>query len=160
MRMLCTLLAPLLVTTAAAQSVNDVGLTMDGGILTVIYGQICGPVSCAPFPAGAVHCNDRRTLTHYGAMNTPYVVAIGMPAACWQFPGIANQLLLLPPVTPLAIGVCAQPSPTSVCPQWFARIPLVVPPTGPIGFAFRLQSLGVGNAGIPAFGPALDVTLL
>lgn len=159
MRILSACLSAVAAATACAQSVNDVGLTMDGGILTVIYGQMCGATSCTPFPAGSVHFHDTRTVTHYGAVNSPYIVAIGFPGPCLPFPGIGNNLLLLPPPLTLFVGVAVQPVLTGACRQAGARNTLTTPPSGPIGLVFRLQSLGVGNAGLPAFGPALEATL-
>lgn len=141
---------------AAAQA-TDVGLTMTGGLLTVIYGQACGPVACTPFSGGAMAPGESRVIVHHAARNTPYVLAIGFAGPCTAFPGIENSLLLqLLPAT-LSVGVASAPSLTSVCPQAQARYQLNLPMTAPTGFSFRLQSLGVSNSGALAFGPAIDV---
>ncbi|GAB4156069.1 MAG: hypothetical protein Fur0037_24370 [Planctomycetota bacterium] len=153
------LLCSALSAAAVAQSENDVGLTMDGGILTVIYGQNCGPLACTPFPAGGVTFLDRRTVIAYGAMQSPYMVALGLRGPCLQFPGVGNRLLLQLPAAPLFLGVCDRPLMTGACRQYMGRNSFVLPPSGPAGLAFRMQSVGVGNAGIPAFGPALDLVL-
>ena len=50
-----------------AQHVTDVGLMMDGGMLTVIYGQKCGPFSCQPFQAGTTATNQPYQVYVYGA---------------------------------------------------------------------------------------------
>ena len=143
-----------------ATGVNDVGLTLSGGVLTVIYGQTCGPLACAPFPGGTIALGETRTVTHWAAPTTPYVLAIGFPGPCIQFPGVANSLLLGFPIETLAIGTVQLASSISACRQGAARYTLVMPPAGPTGIMFRLQSLGVGNSGALAFGPAIEVTLL
>src|SRR5688572_2394952 len=93
----CLLLCALVARSASAQAI-DVGLTMDGGALTVIYGQDCGPVPCTPFPGGSVGANQQRNLTHYAAPQTLYVIAIGVPAPCTPIPGFDNALLLGGPI--------------------------------------------------------------
>src|SRR5688500_15103385 len=43
-----------------AQTANDVGLQMSGGILTVIYGQMCGAVTCTPLTGGGITPGETR----------------------------------------------------------------------------------------------------
>jgi hypothetical protein len=151
---LCTLSA------AVPAQVQDVGLTLDGGMLTVLYGQICGPVGCATFPGATIAFGETRTVAHYAALNSPFVLAIGLPTPCWQVPGIANDALLGAPIITLAVGSASQPILTGACNQAGARVRLSMPPAGPSGVTFVLQSLGVSNSGAIAFGPAIEVTTL
>jgi hypothetical protein len=141
-----------------AQGVTDVGLTLDGGALTVLYGQTCGAVACAPFPGATIGYGTTRTLTHYAALNSPFVLAMGLPGPCFQFPGIANSVLLGAPIVTLAVGITNQPVLTAACRVAGVRYQLAMPPAGPIGLVVRFQSLGVSNSGMPAFGPAIEVT--
>jgi hypothetical protein len=143
---------------ATAQSVPDVGLQLDGGILTVLYGQSCGPVACTPFPGGAVNGGATRNLIHSSAQNTIYAIAIGLPGPCLAFPGVGNALLLDPAtVVTLAVGLTV-PAPMAACRQGQARAQLAVPNAVPPGIMFRLQSLGISpSTGTPALGPAIEV---
>ncbi|HLQ37327.1 MAG TPA: hypothetical protein VK348_05985 [Planctomycetota bacterium] len=143
-----------------AQGVNDVGLTMNGASTGQIFGQSCGPVGCTPFTGGTIPFGASRQLTHWAVINTPYAIAIALPQPCWQFPGIANDILLAPPIVTLAVGVVSQPALTAACRQAVARATLVLPPAGPSGIVVRLQSLGVSGSGAFAFGPAIEVTVL
>jgi hypothetical protein len=153
-------LAGALVSSQALAQTTDVGLTMDGGMLTVLYGQACGPVGCQPFPGGAVGQGQTRTLIHYGAPVSLYVIAAGLPAPCAAIPGIDNVLMLANPIV-LGFGLTSAPPfvPTP-CQQGLAHQQLVIPPTAPIGVTFRLQSLGFGNSGALALGPAIETTIL
>jgi hypothetical protein len=146
-------------TAASAQSVNDIGLQMDGGLLTVIYGQSCGPLACAPFIGGNLNGGGTRNLIHWSAQNTAYAIAIGLPGPCVAFPGIGNSLLLDPSsIVTLAVGATV-PAPTAACRQGQARAQLTLPPVVPPGIVFRLQSLGISpSTGSPALGPAIEVT--
>jgi hypothetical protein len=159
------LLLPALAAGLAAQStgsVNDVGLTIDGGTTgNGSFGQACGPFSCTPATASAVLAGSTRQVTHWGAESTPFVVAISLlPAApmCLPFPGIGNVLELdLLPVT-LAVGVTATvDASTFACPVTPGRTVLAMPPTAPPGIAFRLQSIGISfsTQGL-AFSRAID----
>lgn len=146
----------------AQTSANDVGLTMDGGMLPVIYGQACGAVTCTPFMAGAVNPGAVRTVTVWAPSVTPCILAIGLPGVCFPFPGIANSLMLNGPVT-LAVGVTVSPGPQGARPcvpgQGYYAFQLNVPLTAPTGWTFRLQALATtGTSGV-AFTPALDVNL-
>jgi hypothetical protein len=153
-------LALLALAAPALAQVNDVGLTMTGPTNTSVVGQACGPLACTLFNAGTLAPGAARTVTHHAALNSLYALAIGLPGPCLQFPGIANDvLLLLPPVT-LAVGVTASPGlSTSACRQGQARYQFIVPAGAPSGVVFRLQSLGVSNSGALAFGPAIEATV-
>jgi hypothetical protein len=155
-----TLLALTLVTSLVAAQATEVGLTMDGGMLTVIYGQDCGPVTCAPFPAGPIGIGQPRTLVHYGAPQSLYAIAVGLPAPCVAIPGIDNALQLGGPII-LDSGLTSAPPfvPTS-CQQGVVLYTLVVPAGAPIGLVFRIQSLGVSIGGVFAFGPTIETTIV
>lgn len=146
---------------AAAQTPNDIGLTMDGGILTVLYGQVCGPVGCQPFPGGSVGQGQSRTLTHYSAPISPYAVLLGLPGSCLPVPGVGNSLLLLPsPVAVLAIGTTSwEPFVPTPCSQGLAIVTLQVPALAPVGLMFRVQSIGWSVGGGLGFGPAIEATI-
>jgi len=135
---------------------QDIGLTMDGGVLTVIYGQDCGPVSCTPFVAGPVGVGTNRTLVHLSAPQTLYAIAIGLPGPCVAVPGFDNVLLL---ASPVVIGWGLTSSPPFVglpCQQGMASEQLQIPAGAPVGFVFRVQSFGQSLAGQFAFGPAIE----
>lgn len=153
----CLLVCALAARPVFAQAI-DVGLTMDGGVLPVIYGQDCGPVTCTPFVAGTVGVNQPRNLIHYAAPQTLYVIGLGLPAPCVAIPGIDNVLLLGGPIV-LDWGITSTPPfvplPCNLS-QGIANFALVLPPTVPIGVTFRLQSLGVSSSGALAFGPAIE----
>jgi hypothetical protein len=144
-------------------SVNDVGLTMDGGLLTVIYGQACGPFTCTPFPAGPLgtSANSRtRTITVHGAPTSFYVLAMSIApptSPCLRIPGIGNALILGLPATTLAFGItsAAVPSPSAACRQGQGRYVLTVPATAPAGIRIGLQAL----ANSETRGLALTVAL-
>jgi len=143
--------------------VNDVGLTMDGGILTVIYGQGCGPFTCAPFIAGGVGGGQPpRTVVVYGAPSQVYVLAIDVAnsAPCIPFPGIGNALILgVQPVT-LAIGVLGPGSLIAPCQQGRAGYQLAFPVGAPVGVQFELQALAMSaSQNVPAFTIALQATI-
>ena len=150
--------AAALAITAPAQ-VQDVGLTLDGGVLTVIYGQACGPVSCSPMVGGPIAGGQARMLTQYSAPQTLYAVAVGVPGACLPLPGFGNSLLLQNPFV-LSWGVMPTPPFAPIpCQQTFFAVPLMLPAGTPAGIALRLQSVGVSpSTGQFAFGPAIDVT--
>ena len=154
----CLLAGALLAGNATAQiSFNEIGLTMDGGVLTVLYGQVCGPVTCQPFPGGTVGPGQTRNLTHYGQPVSLYIFALGLPGPCLAVPGFGNVLLLDNPINILDFGVTTTPPfvPTG-CNQGMGFTQLSIPLGAPLGFQFRLQSLGVTNSGALAFGPAID----
>lgn len=144
-------------TTVCAQA-QDIGLTMDGGMLTVLYGQICGAVNCTPSVAGPVGIGQSRSLVHYAAPASLYAVAIGVPGPCLQVPGFDNVLLLASPVI-LGVGVTSAPPfvPTP-CQQGVASESFTIPLGAPSGFVLRLQSFGLSNSGNWAFGPAIETT--
>lgn len=139
---------------------QDVGLTMDGGLLTVIYGQDCGPVGCTPMVAGPVGVGTTRSVTHYSAPQTLYAVAIGFPGSCVQVPGFDNSLLLQSPVV-VGWGLTSAPPFVALpCQQGLATASFTIPAGAPAGVAFRIQSLGESLAGGFAFGPALEAVTL
>jgi hypothetical protein len=159
------LLLPALAGGLSAQStgsVNDVGLTIDGGTTgNGSFGQICGQFSCTPATASAVLAGSTRQVTHWGAASTPFVIAISLlPATpmCLPFAGIGNALALdLPPVT-LAVGVTAPVGASTVaCRVTPGRAVLAMPASVPPGIAFRLQSIGISaSTQGPAFSRAID----
>jgi hypothetical protein len=155
-----TLLALTLATNLATAQATDVGLTMDGGMLTVIFGQDCGTVPCTPFLAGPTGGGQPRNLVHYGAAQTLYVIAIGLPTPCIPIPGFDNALQLLDPIV-LDFGLTTSPPfvplPCGMS-QGVANFQLVLPATVPAGITFRIQSLGVSGSGAFAFGPTLEST--
>lgn len=162
-RFLATAAATLFATAIPAQSpqVVDVGLTLDGGMPTVIYGQSCGPVPCKPLLAGSIGRGQVRKLVHYGAPLTPFAIAIGTPKKiCVTLPGIANGLLLgLPPVA-IAFGFTSAQVPGLPCNQGTAPVPLTLPAVVPLGLLFHVQSIGISHStGLPAFSPALELTV-
>jgi hypothetical protein len=136
---------------------NDVGLTLAGGLLPVIYGQECGPFTCVPLPSAPISRGQSRTLTHDGAPNTPYVIAIGLPATgCLQVNGIDNALMLSAPIITLTIGVTSALIPGGQCGQGSGSYVLTVPASTPLGLAFNMQSLGTRPSnGHLAFSPAI-----
>jgi hypothetical protein len=158
--------AALLPAQTNTSSVQDVGLTMDGGVLTVIYGQACGPFSCAPFPAGTLSAstaNSRsRTVTIHGAPASLFVLAMGQASIvavpCTPIAGIGNALILPLPAATLAIGVtgAAVPNPSAACRQGTASYLLTVPANAPRNLRFLLQAVTISAAtGAPAFTVAL-----
>jgi hypothetical protein len=155
----CLFLSSTLATAAAAQT-QDVGLYMDGGLLTVLYGQECGPVNCTPFVSGPVGAGETRSLTLFGAPVSFYAVALGFPGACLSIPAFDNVLLLDSPLI-LGFGLTSTPPfvPTP-CQQGLAVETLTIPVGTPPGIVFRVQSLGVSNSGVWAFGPAIEATTI
>ena len=150
-------LAAAMTAVATAQS-QDVGMTMDGGLLTVIYGQACGAVGCTPLTGGNIAGGEARNLLLFGAPQTFYALGIGNPAACVAIPGIDNTLLLQD-ITVLDVGLqSAPPFVPLPCQQGTAGYTLTMPNVVPAGIVFRLQLIGVSSGGALAFGPALEVT--
>jgi hypothetical protein len=159
------LLLPALAAGLSAQStgsVNDVGLTIDGGTAgNGSFGQICGAFSCTPVTASAVLVGSTRQLTHWGAASTPFVIAISLlPAApmCLPFPGIGNALALDPNLVTLTVGVTAPLGASTVaCRVTPGRTVLAMPATAPPGIGFRLQSIGISfSTQGPAFTRPID----
>ncbi len=147
--LLCCAVAP-------AQISNDIGLTLDSGGLTVLFGQFCGPVPCAPFAGGTIAVGSTRVVSHGAAALTPFALAVSLPSTnCAQIPGIANMLQLDLGAQILATGVTGPPVPAAFCPRGVANVQLTVPPSIPPGIAFVLQSIGVTWSGSFAFGPAI-----
>jgi hypothetical protein len=151
------------------RNVHDVGLTMDGGALTVIFGQACGAFTCAPFPAGPLTptaANTRtRTVTVHGAPSSIYVLGLSqapLATPCVVVPGIDNALMLGTPATILAFGVTSAggPSTSAACRQGQGRFTLTVPGTVPPGSTFLLQALTMSaSTGGPAFTVGLRATI-
>ena len=148
-------LAPL---AAQAPTANDVGLQMSGAATTVIYGQMCGAVTCTPMTGGTVTPGSTRTVTTHGAPGTPYILAIGLPGVCFPFPGIANLLLLNGPEV-LSVGATVNGPSISTCRVGPGRYSLSVPLGVPTGWTFRLQALANTYTSVTAFTPALEVNL-
>ncbi|MFN3244500.1 MAG: hypothetical protein ACE37K_23540 [Planctomycetota bacterium] len=160
MKPLPALVAAVALSSFTAAQTQDVGLTMDGGLLTVIYGQDCGPVACTPFTAGPVGVGTTRSVTHYSAPQTLYAVALGFPGACVQVPGFDNSLLLQSPVV-IGWGLTSAPPFVPLpCQQGFASASFSIPSTAPTGVVFRIQSFGESLSGGFAFGPALETTTI
>lgn len=137
---------------------QDVGLTMDGGVATVLYGQICGPVSCTPMPSGPVAVGTVRNLTHYGAPQTLYAIALGFPGPCVPVAGFDNALLLQGQAV-IGWGLTSAPPFVGLpCQQGMANEWLAIPATAPAGLTFRVQSFGESLSGVFAFGPAIEAT--
>ena len=140
---------------ALAQA-QDIGLTMDGGFLTVIYGQDCGPVGCTPFVAGPTSPGTIRTVTHYSAPQALYAVAIGLPGPCVTVPGFDNPLLLSNPIV-IGWGLTSAPPFAGLpCQQGTVSEQINIPVGAPAGVVFRVQSFGQSLAGQFGFGPALE----
>lgn len=144
---------------SAMAQVPDVGLTMDGGVLTVIYGQVCGPVSCTPLTGGTVGAGQTRSLVHYSAPATLYAIAIGFAGPCVAVPGFDNPLLLQSPLI-LGFGLTSAPPFVPLpCQQGIASESFTLPNTTPPGIVFRVQSLGVSpSTGLFAFSDAIEAT--
>ncbi|MCK5942931.1 MAG: hypothetical protein KAI24_13220 [Planctomycetes bacterium] len=156
MKTLATISLFSLLSAPAFAQAQDIGLTMDGGLLTVVYGQDCGPVGCTPFVAGPVGVGQTRTVMHYSAPQTLYAVAIGFPGPCTQVPGFGNSLLLQSPVV-IGWGLTSSPPfvPTT-CQQGLASVSFTFPSGTPSGVPFRIQSFGQSLSGGFAFGPTLE----
>jgi hypothetical protein len=153
-----TLAAPI-----AAQTADDVGLTLDGGMLAVIFGQDCGPVGCQPLFGGNVGLQQSRVLTHFGQAQSLYLIVLGLPGSCLQVPGIDNALLLTDPIVILGAGLTSSPPFVPLpCPnQGIANETIFLPPGLPAGLVFRAQSLGVSTGtGNLAFSPAIECTIV
>ncbi|MFY9345060.1 MAG: hypothetical protein WAT39_21395 [Planctomycetota bacterium] len=161
MKRVCSLLLALSLAPAAATAqALDIGLTLSGGMLTVIFGQDCGPVTCTPLFGGNVGRGQARSVMHYSAPATLYAIAIGIPAPCLAIPGIDNVLLLGTPVI-FDWGITSAPPfvPTA-CQQGVAGASFTIPLTAPVGVQFRLQSFGQSNGGAWALGPAIECTIV
>lgn len=152
------LAAALLAAPVTAQQVADVGLMMDGGVLTVIYGQSCGPFTCQPFQAGPTGAGQPYNVYIFGAPLQFFALAADFPtgAACLPFPGVGNSLLLLNQPVTLAIGAIGAGSFTSVCQQGRATYQLTFPLGTPPGVQFLLQGVAISaTQNIPAFTVAI-----
>jgi hypothetical protein len=154
------ILPVLLASALAPAQVQDVGLRFDAGMLTVILGQDCGPVTCSPLQVGGLLRGSTRILTHFSAPQTPYLLGVSVPGPCVVVPGIANVLLLGPGLEVLAFGLTSSPPfvPTA-CDQGIDIFAVNVPATLPQGLQVRFQSLGMSVSGVPAFGPALELVV-
>ena len=156
-----SLLLPLLSCALASPvfaQAQDIGLTMDGGVLTVIYGQDCGPVGCTPFVGGSIVAGESRGLVHLSAPQTLYAIAIGNVGPCLPIPGFDNNLMLSNPLV-LGWGLTSAPPFVGLpCQQGMAFEQLTIPAGVPAGIVFRVQSFGQSLGGQFAFGPAIEAT--
>ena len=155
------LVALVLAAGASAQigTVPDVGLTMSGGFpLPVTVGQECGPFVCVPLPAAPINRGGARTITHFGAPNTFFAIAVGsVPLFCIPVGGIANDLMLGNPILTIGVGFTSGLNASTPCFQGTGQVVLHVPPGTPIGITFNVQSLGFSTStGLAAFSPAIS----
>lgn len=140
----------------AVSQAQDIGLTMDAGLLTVLYGQVCGPVGCTPFVAGPTGVGTSRSVVHYSAPQTLYAIAIGLPGPCVATPAFDNSLLLQNPIV-IGWGLTSAPPFVGLpCQQGLATEVVAIPAGAPTGFTFRVQSFGQSLNGNFGFGPALE----
>lgn len=138
--------ATILAAQGTSTPATDVGITLDGGLLTVLYGQNCGAFSCTPLYGGPIAAGQPRQVAVYGDAGQLFVLAAALQPAtapCTNVPGLANALLLQQPVV-LALGVTTA-WPAS-CPAGRAVCPLVFPPGVPSGVQFTLQGLAASAA--------------
>lgn len=157
----------------STRTVQDVGLVLAGGPATTptnaVTGQACGPFTCTPFVAGPISSTTGNTLTRavrvYGAPNSLFVLFLSfapLPQPCQAIAGIDNALILGMPAQTMAIGVTGAPlpSPSAVCLQGVAVVPLTFPNITPAAVVFRLQALAMSTVGQgPAFTVAVQATL-
>lgn len=143
------------------QTVADVGLMMDGGILTVIYGQDCGPFTCQPFTAGPTGAGQPHNVYVFGAPQQFFALAADVDTGqgCLPpIPGVGNRLLLAQPVT-LAFGFVGNVGGIGLCQQGRGHYVLQLPSGTPPGVAYRLQAVAVSSSlGIPALTVAIRST--
>lgn len=149
-----------------AQSVQDVGLTLSPGVLTVIFGDICSPFGCAPFVAPSLGSGPLagNEVGVWGAAGSPFLLGISNAPQplCLPLPGIANSLLLDPASASLfALGVVpVQPPQPAACQAARANVPLPIPAGLPSGLQFRLQAIVTSpSTGQLAFTVAIDGTV-
>lgn len=136
-----------------AQIVTDVGLMMDGGVLTVIYGQNCGPFSCIPVQAGPTGVGQPYNVYVHGAPQQVFALAADVDAGqpCVPVPGIGNLLMLSQPVT-LAFGFTGNAGAVGACLQGRGTYVLQFPTGTPPGVGYRLQALAISaSQNVPAF---------
>ncbi|MCA8948827.1 MAG: hypothetical protein KDE27_04950 [Planctomycetes bacterium] len=141
-----------------AQTATDVGLRLGGGVLTVIYGQDCGPFSCTPVQAGPAAAGQPYNAYVYGAVQQPFALAIDLDtnAPCIAIPGIANSLLLVNQPVTLAFGLTQGPSLSASCIVGRGSYVLQFPNGTPAGVTFLLQAVAVSRAlNQPAFTIAI-----
>ena len=159
----CALLVAPLCGQNAFAAFNDVGLTMDGGVLPVIYGRYCGPALCVTTQAGPVSRGQPRMVTVYGAPNQPFALAVslGAPTCTFTVVGgglVGNALMLAQPVT-LSIGVTSSQVPGLPCPLGTGVFTLQLPMSAPVGLQFLLQAVVVSPSYPLAFTGALQTTV-
>ena len=148
----------------AFSPVNDDGLTIDGGVLPVIYGSSCGPALCITTQVGAIVRGQGRTVTVYGAPNRPFLVALSLVQPLCAFTVINGQLigngLMLPQPLLLLVGFTSPLVPGLPCQQGTGSFQLLLPPTAPIGLGFLMQAI-VASPTYPglAFTGALQATI-
>jgi hypothetical protein len=151
---------------SAQSTVQDVGLTLTPGVLTVIYGQVCGTFSCTPDAASSLMAGSANELGVWAAGNAPFIVGISVaatPTPCVPLPGLANSLLLDPPtLVLLAVGVIPPSVPMPFgCQVARQNVPFAIPAGAPSGLSFRLQAVGTSpSSGVLAFSGAIDATVL
>jgi len=158
--LLTTITATALLASFAKAQVDDIGLYLHGGLLTVLYGQECGPVGCQPFPGGPIAAGETRTLTHYSAPSSIFAIAVGLPGPCTPLPGIDNPLLL-GSIVFLDAGITSSPPFVALpCQQGIGQGSLTIPPNTPAGLVIRMQSIGISpSTGGLALGPTIEATI-
>ncbi|MCA8955407.1 MAG: hypothetical protein KDC87_05000 [Planctomycetes bacterium] len=153
---LCALAACLAQVSVRAQAA-DVGLVVS--TTGARAGTLCATVNCAALPITVLR-GGALTINVYGAINSPYLLALGTPTpSCTPIPGIANQMMLGPPILVFLAGTTLRPNAISVCLIGQDTLSLTVPANGAIGTLHLqgvVQSLRTAS---PAFTPTLAVTI-
>ena len=161
MRLLLSSLGLLASTIALPAQVNNYGLSIQGG--GQFAGRSCNSASCQS-SALRMSAGTPVTVTVYGTPQSFYAVAVGAPAnQCRRIPGIANEIMLQPPVETLSIGILNMPVGPSICLaiQETASFNATIPASA-AGLTFRLQALTVGGVGAsvgPVFTESIDLSV-
>ncbi len=164
-------LSLLLGSRGAAQTRIDanIGLTLQAAPNLRPFGVPCGPFSCLP-DQGFVFAGSRAQITAHGFPGTRYFIAVSASRnGCRPIAGIANSLVLNPPLLIIAIGripvqLPVPPLPSPSCPQGFASISLNIPAGLPLGMQLLIQSLAESQFSprgpvVLAFSSAIQVTV-
>lgn len=140
--------------------VPDVGLTMDGGVLPVLYGTSCGNALCVTAQTGPIGRGQSRRLTVYGAPNQLCLLAISLGQPMCAFTVVNGQVfgngLILPQPLILAIGMTSAQVPGLPCTQGTFTYSLTIPAAVPAGVQFLLEGVAM-SATYP--GPAFTGAL-